>query len=90
MARSRRRHFGSYCVARDDVSGERNKKHRYNEKSNQYEVLISWKGLDDEDDSWEPMTAMFADIKVMMTKYLQNELAKKPNVKLKSFKETLV
>jgi hypothetical protein len=36
------------------------------------------------------MTAMFADIKVMMTKYLQNELAKKPNAKLKSFIETLV
>ncbi len=68
------------------------KNHRYNEKSNQYqyEVLVSWKGLDDEDDSWEPMAAMFADIKFMMTKYLQNELAKKPNAKLKSFIESCV
>jgi hypothetical protein len=66
------------------------KNHRYNEKSNQFEVLISWKGFDDEGDSWEPMTAMFAGIKVMTTKYLQYELAKKPNAKLKSFIETLV
>ncbi len=58
------------------------KNNRHNEKSNQYEGLISWKGLDDEDDSWEQMTAMFADIKVMMTKYLQNELVKKPNARL--------
>jgi hypothetical protein len=27
------------------------KNHRYNEKSKQFEVHISWKGLDDEDNS---------------------------------------
>jgi len=33
-------------------------------------MKVHWRGFDDTDDTWEPMSALFADIEVIVTKYV--------------------
>ncbi|GMF42547.1 unnamed protein product [Phytophthora fragariaefolia] len=49
--------------------------HRFNEVSQQYELLISWTGLESIEDSWESFAMMLADIPTKVKEYvaLQND-----------------
>ncbi|KAJ0405364.1 hypothetical protein P43SY_000243 [Pythium insidiosum] len=45
-------------------------KHQYNTAKQQWELLISWKGLQTTQDSWEPLTRIAMDIPVMVAEYI--------------------
>ena len=50
-----------------DVKGIVN--HRYNSEMEAYEVKVSWKGLEEADDSWEPMMSMLEDVPKLLQDY---------------------
>lgn len=43
--------------------------HRWNTSKHEFEILVSWKGLEPIDDSWESMTSLYKDIPVMVKNY---------------------
>ncbi|OWZ16601.1 hypothetical protein PHMEG_0009585 [Phytophthora megakarya] len=52
------------------------KKHRWNSSIKDYEVLVSWKGLESVEDSWEPLKSLATEVKVLLDQYIQNQDAK--------------
>lgn len=44
---------------------------RYNSQRKQWELLISWKGLEPMDDSWEPFPIMIEDITIRVIEFLR-------------------
>ncbi|KAJ0391006.1 hypothetical protein P43SY_011949 [Pythium insidiosum] len=52
------------------------KDHRFNEVTQQWELLISWRGLQDVEDSWEPLADVKRDIPLLIQEYVEaNEAA---------------
>lgn len=45
------------------------KEHRWNESKGEHEMLVSWKGLDPIEDSWESVRSLVKDIPVMVKRY---------------------
>lgn len=57
------------------------KQHRWNTSRKDYELLVSWHGLEDViEDSWEPLTTLIIDVPKLVELYIQaktdNELLK--------------
>ncbi|OWZ05540.1 hypothetical protein PHMEG_00022354, partial [Phytophthora megakarya] len=52
------------------------KKHRWNSSIKDYEVLVSWKGLESVEDSWKPLKSLAIEVKVLLDQYIQNQDAK--------------
>ncbi|KAE9002974.1 hypothetical protein PR003_g16189 [Phytophthora rubi] len=46
------------------------KEHRWNEATDDYELLVSWKGLQPIEDSYEPMLDLAKEIKALVGKYV--------------------
>ncbi|KAE8996877.1 hypothetical protein PR002_g19194 [Phytophthora rubi] len=46
------------------------KAHRWNAEINDFEVLVSWKGLETIEDSYEPMEGLATDIRVLLGNYV--------------------
>ncbi|OWZ03352.1 LOW QUALITY PROTEIN: hypothetical protein PHMEG_00024933 [Phytophthora megakarya] len=46
-------------------------KHRWNARINDYELLMSWQGLETIEDAWEPMRAMKKDVRVKVETFVQ-------------------
>jgi Chromo (CHRromatin Organisation MOdifier) domain len=44
--------------------------HRYCHDPQGYEVLVQWRGLEEIEDSWEPMDAMYEDVPVIVERYV--------------------
>ncbi|ETN18244.1 hypothetical protein PPTG_03909 [Phytophthora nicotianae INRA-310] len=51
------------------LSVEKLNETRWNKDKNDYEVLISWKGLESIEDSWESTKQLSKDIPVLLTEY---------------------
>eukprot|EP00644_Phytophthora_capsici_P003289 jgi/Phyca11/102760/e_gw1.7.502.1 len=51
------------------LSVEKLKGTRWNKDKKDYEVLVSWKGLEAIEDSWEPTKQLSKDIPVLLTEY---------------------
>ncbi|EGZ20974.1 hypothetical protein PHYSODRAFT_497891 [Phytophthora sojae] len=47
--------------------------HRYNSATQQWEVLVSWRGLQDIEDSWEPLETMLRDVPVLVANYAEQQ-----------------
>lgn len=45
------------------------KEHRWCSSKNGYEILVSWKGLEPIEDSWEPLQSLWKDIPAMIRAY---------------------
>ncbi|ETO60594.1 hypothetical protein F444_21235 [Phytophthora nicotianae P1976] len=43
--------------------------HRWNSNKREFEILVSWEGLEPIDDSWESMTSLYKDIPAMVRNY---------------------
>ena len=43
---------------------------RKNPVTNELEILVSWKGFSDTDDSWEPLRNLFEDVRAKIEAYL--------------------
>ncbi|POM62524.1 hypothetical protein PHPALM_28314 [Phytophthora palmivora] len=52
------------------------KRHRWNSATKDYEVLVSWKGLESVEDSWEPLTSLAKEVKILLDHYIQKQDAK--------------
>ncbi|OWZ09958.1 hypothetical protein PHMEG_00017261 [Phytophthora megakarya] len=52
------------------------KKHRWNSSIKDYEILVGWKGLESVEDSWEPLTSLGKEVKVLVDQYIQKQDAK--------------
>lgn len=46
------------------------KEHRYNDTTRQWELLVAWRGLEDVEDSWEPLQTMQHDVSVLVEQYI--------------------
>ncbi|KAE9275909.1 hypothetical protein PF008_g29226 [Phytophthora fragariae] len=46
------------------------RQHRWNEDVHDYQLAISWEGLEAIEDSWEPLKVMHQDIKVLVDAYV--------------------
>jgi hypothetical protein len=46
--------------------------HRYNVASNEYEILVSWRGLETIEDSWEPLMTLHKDVRVLVQRYVED------------------
>ena len=46
--------------------------HRYNHESQEFEFLVSWKGLESIEDSWEPLVRLWHDVKVLVSSYVDS------------------
>ncbi len=44
--------------------------HRWNDQKNDFEFFVSWQGLEDIENSWEPMAAMLKDVPNIVEKYI--------------------
>ncbi|OWY93033.1 hypothetical protein PHMEG_00037716 [Phytophthora megakarya] len=44
---------------------------RYSESEKRFELLVSWRGLSNADDSWEPATTLLEDIPVMVKHFVR-------------------
>ena len=42
---------------------------RKNPMTNELEILVSWKGFSDTDDSWEPLRTLFEDLRAKIEAY---------------------
>ncbi|ETL88290.1 hypothetical protein L917_12623 [Phytophthora nicotianae] len=42
------------------------KKHHWNGSIKNYEILVSWKGLESVEDSWEPLTSLAKEVLVLL------------------------
>ncbi|KAK1935651.1 hypothetical protein P3T76_010346 [Phytophthora citrophthora] len=47
--------------------------HRYNTTTNQWELLVSWRGLQNIEDSWEPLQAMQRDVPNLVANYAEHQ-----------------
>ncbi|ETP33057.1 hypothetical protein F442_18351, partial [Phytophthora nicotianae P10297] len=56
------------------------KKHRWNASISDDEVLVGWKGLESVEDSWEPLTSLATEVKVLLDQYIQRQ-----NVKVRKY-----
>ncbi|POM62713.1 hypothetical protein PHPALM_28092 [Phytophthora palmivora] len=45
--------------------------HRWNNSMQGYELLVNWEGLEAIEDSWEPLWAMYRDVKVLVDTYVR-------------------
>lgn len=55
----------------EDVVG-----HRWNDRTKQWELMIKWRGLQEQENSWEPFVTMHEDIPNMVADYLEtNDVA---------------
>jgi hypothetical protein len=45
------------------------KEARWSKEKKDYEVLVSWKGLESIEDSWEPTAQLSKDIPVLLTQF---------------------
>lgn len=45
------------------------KEHRWSPNRKGYEILVSWKGLEPIEDSWEPLSSLWKDIPIMIRAY---------------------
>ncbi|ETO83927.1 hypothetical protein F444_02123 [Phytophthora nicotianae P1976] len=52
------------------------KKHRWNSTIKDYEILVGWRGLESIEDSWEPLTSLAKEVKVLLNQYIQKQDAK--------------
>ncbi|ETM42791.1 hypothetical protein L914_11617 [Phytophthora nicotianae] len=52
------------------------KKHRWNASINDYEILAGWKGLEFVEDSWEPLSSLAKQVRVLLDQYIQKQDAK--------------
>jgi transposase InsO family protein len=48
------------------------KEHRWNASIKGYEILVSWKGLESIEDSWEPLRSLWKDIPVLIQRYAES------------------
>ncbi|POM69904.1 Hypothetical protein PHPALM_13766 [Phytophthora palmivora] len=48
------------------------KEHRYNAVLKRWELLVSWCGLQDVEDSWESLASMLKDVPAKVTEYVQD------------------
>jgi hypothetical protein len=44
--------------------------HKYNTRTRMWELLVSWKGLQPIQDSWEPLSDMYEDVPAMVEEYI--------------------
>ena len=47
--------------------------HRWNKVKRVIELLVSWKGLETIEDSWESLPSLFKDIPALVRKYVRNQ-----------------
>eukprot|EP00644_Phytophthora_capsici_P018100 jgi/Phyca11/114093/e_gw1.25.540.1 len=52
------------------------KKHRWNTSIKDYEILVGWKGLESVEDSWEPLSSLAKEVRVLLDQYIQKQDAK--------------
>ncbi|OWY97113.1 hypothetical protein PHMEG_00032440 [Phytophthora megakarya] len=52
------------------------KNHRWNSSMKYYEVLVSWKGLESVEDSWEPLKSLATEVRVLVGQYIVKQNAK--------------
>eukprot|EP00644_Phytophthora_capsici_P019272 jgi/Phyca11/132445/e_gw1.167.10.1 len=45
--------------------------HRFNETTQEWELLVAWRGLQDEENSWEPFESMKRDVPSMVRQYVE-------------------
>lgn len=45
--------------------------HRWNNATNEFEILVSWKGLESIENSWEPLISLYKDIPVLVERYIK-------------------
>jgi transposase InsO family protein len=48
-------------------------RHRRNAESNEWELLVSWQGLQDVENSWEPFDSMLADVPALVRQYVMEK-----------------
>ncbi|KAE9276605.1 hypothetical protein PR003_g29016 [Phytophthora rubi] len=51
---------------------EKLKAHRWNPDIDDYEILVQWKGLEEIEDSYEPLTSLAKDVSALVTAYIEN------------------
>ncbi len=44
--------------------------HRWSANKKDYEILVRWKGLEPIEDSWESLTSLYKDIRILVDKYV--------------------
>ncbi|ETP51549.1 hypothetical protein F442_03336, partial [Phytophthora nicotianae P10297] len=49
---------------------EKIQQHRWNTQRKDYELYVSWRGLEEIEDSWEPFAAMARDVRVLVDTYV--------------------
>lgn len=49
------------------------KDHRWSKAKRDYEILVSWKGLEPIEDSWESLSSLKADIPVLLRRYAETQ-----------------
>lgn len=47
------------------------KEHRWSSLRRDYELLISWRGLEEIEDSWEPFVSIARDVRVLVESYVR-------------------
>ncbi|KAE9344078.1 hypothetical protein PF008_g9395 [Phytophthora fragariae] len=52
---------------------ERIREHRFNPITKQWELLVSWRGLQEIEDSWEPLVNMVHDVPVLVANYAEQQ-----------------
>lgn len=48
------------------------KEHRWNERSQDYEILVKWHGLETIEDSWEPVKSLAKDVHQLVKEYVES------------------
>lgn len=43
--------------------------HKFNSSRKNYEILLSWRGLEEVEDSWEPLTKLIEDVPILVMEY---------------------
>lgn len=46
--------------------------HRYDTTAKEWQLHVAWRGLEDSENSWEPFLAMYADVPVLVTTYVES------------------
>eukprot|EP00644_Phytophthora_capsici_P007046 jgi/Phyca11/103404/e_gw1.8.861.1 len=52
------------------------KKHRWKASIEDYEILVSWKGLESVEDLWEPLSSLAKEVRFLLDQYIQKQDAK--------------
>ncbi|GMF53460.1 unnamed protein product [Phytophthora fragariaefolia] len=63
----------SAAISKNYPGHLRAQKHRWNSSINDYEILVSWKGLESAEDSWEPLNSLAKVVKVLLDQYIQQQ-----------------